>query len=277
MKLLLLTVLTLISCNSNSYLSKSEILDKMKSFSPEQVQTRPLDDDAIWRKSNLTSLPVFFRDLPINNIKLVGDIQSTSDVDLRNRDTPIKTQDNGKCTAYGGVAALENALQSNGIIEHLDLSEWHAWSFYQEYSAQAFIKALLSNKIGYEKDYPQYGRPGPYLKGLFKLKEAKYIGSNVNAMVEALKNGHPVYLAIQTPEDLLRCNTIISPYTNPENGGHAVLVSGFYYDEKVLGKIIAIIKNSWGSHCGDHGYQYVPLGHICGRSDFYCAMWIIEV
>src|ERR1035437_3164564 len=52
-------------------------------------------------------------------------------VDLRYRDTTVKKQFGGTCTAFGLVAAMENTLGG-----HIDLSERDAWSKYQKYSAK---------------------------------------------------------------------------------------------------------------------------------------------
>ena len=49
---------------------------------------------------------------------------------------------------------------------------------------------------------------------------------------------------------------------------------GYKLDDQVAGGGYFILKNSWGSECGDEGYHYYPFA-LCQRTDLYC--YFIEV
>jgi hypothetical protein len=242
-----------------------------------------LDKDALSRQNNLVPMEVLLpkgviQTLDAKRIKsLVSGMPSDApkEVDLRSRDTAIKHQDDGKCTAYSLTAALENTLQAKGNIPGLDMSEWHLWSFYRQYSAPAAIDAISrpANRVGDEKDYPQFGVPRAGMKGHTYIKASSFLGDDEGAMVRSLMAGHVVYLAMKTPREMLKCVKVISPDTGSASGGHALLIVGYYLDAG--GKPLGIIRNSWGAECGDHGYQIMPMS-VCHKGSFYCSMWSID-
>lgn len=194
------------------------------------------------------------------------------EVDLRQYDTPVKSQDNGKCTAYSLMAILENKI-NQGKPSNPNLSDWHHWSHYKQYSCVASLKAALSNYVCDEKYYPQYGRQKLFcnMKAWAKVGGQTYIGNNATSVKIALSRNNPVYLAMTTPQEMLNCVKVISPNSAPSNGGHALAVVGF---KPVENDTLLILKNSWGSRCGDKGYQYLPIS-LCSKSGFYCDMWEI--
>ena len=52
-------------------------------------------------------------------------------------------------------------------------------------------------------------------------------------------------------------------YRGPESGlDHEVVLVGYYDDAAVPTGGYWVIKNSWGSGSGDHGYYYIPYGNI---------------
>lgn len=264
------------------YMPKEDVLKEMEKFSEDSVMDEPLTVEDREREKHLVPDNEFIskkeqaKMMNFMSEQVQGSYpEGVLEVDLRSRDSEIKHQDDGKCTAYAGTAALENMINKKGVQSGLDLSEWNAWSLYQEYSIEAFIDALSKFRIGDEKDYPQYGKAGKGLNPHAKLKTVNYIGNDTYKMVEALRRGNVVYIGMKTPKEMLQCKKFVSPFTGAASGGHALLISGYYIDTKVKGDVVAIIKNSWGPDCGDKGYQYVALGNICHRSDFYCSMYEI--
>jgi hypothetical protein len=258
-----------------TFLTREEVFQELRAYETKNAVTdAPLTPEEKERESHLIPNKDFLVDLPrAEKSFLPTDIKDAPpSVDLRGRDTPIKSQDDGKCTAFSGTAAVENTLQKDGVIPGLDLSEWHSWSLYKKYSAEAFIKALTTHRIGDEVDYPQYGKPKATLRPHTMISKQKYLDDDVPSVVAALAKGHVVYLAMETPKEMLRCPKVISPNTKPAGGGHALLISGYYLEGN---RPVAILKNSWGKDCGDHGYQYLPL-EICHKKGFYCSFWEIE-
>jgi len=236
----------------------------------------PLTKEELERQSNLINKEIFFVNKPISvkTFKWMPSKQKDGTVDLRGRDTSVKSQDNGKCTAFAGVAALENMFNKVSPNTGLDLSEWDAWSYYQKYSCEAFIEALQSNKVCDEKQFPQYKKKTDACKnnGYVGLKEVDNLESDIDSVVKALDNGNVVYAAISTPKDMLRCDKVVSASSAITDGGHAVLVVGYYRKNN---KLVFIIKNSWGTKCHDQGYVYVPAD-ICNRKEMYCYFWEIK-
>lgn len=263
------------------YMTEQEVVKEYDRVSIQKEFTgEKLDDAALERKNNLIPLDVFFDKKEMKDVTLFVPPafkanQIAQEVDLRARDTSIKNQGNyGYCTAFSGVAIMENIINRNGNKPGLDLSDWHAWSKYQQYSCYAFINALTKNYICDEKYYPQSGKEQAACgkTAYAKIKEQAFIGDSVAAMKLALSRSNPVYIAMTTPNSMLKCDKVINPNTTPSNGGHALAVMGYYTEGS---ETIAILKNSWGIGCGDKGYQYYPMS-ICKKNGFYCQMWEIS-
>lgn len=258
------------------YMSRQEVLDEVKALSKRKAtMDQPLDVRGLAREHNLIPDAEFLKGVP-SPVKGFAKEEISKDaplsVDLRHRDTPVKSQDNGKCTAYAGTAAIENTLQREKVIPGLDLSDWHSWSFYKQYSAVAFIKALSKNMVGNEVDFPQYGKAKASLRPYVKISKQTYLEDNIPSVVNALARGNVVYLAMKTPKSMLNCDRVISLNSKASSGGHALLISGYYMEGS---KVVAILKNSWGKDCGDNGFQYLPLD-LCHKKGFYCNFWEIE-
>jgi C1A family cysteine protease len=196
-------------------------------------------------------------------------------VDLRGRDTPVDRQVGKSCTAFGLVAALENALDSQGKIS---LSERHFWSLYGQYSASVAVQTALANKITDDEYWPiSQSQPNPGYENAARtqLTSATELGGDIAKAVAALDWGHAVYIAMRVPADMHSCKTRIPPDSQATRGGHALAVVGYHLDaSSESGGGEFILKNSWGKGCGEHGYQYLPF-HICQRSDMYCKFWEI--
>lgn len=246
--------------------------------SKKSQMATPLTEAGKVRKANLVPLDKFLPNRNAEKVKLqqapINVKALPASVDLRSRDTSIKNQGSYPyCTAFAGVAAIENMMQAKGAVYGLDLSEWDAFFLYGQYSCEAFIKALTKTYICDEKEYPQGGKQSANCipRRYAKIATQIAIGDNADAMRAALARGSVVYIGMATPNDMLSCKAVISPNTTAADGGHALLISG--YDTQGT-ETIGMIKNSWGPKCGDKGYQYMPMS-LCRKAGFYCTAWEI--
>jgi len=282
--IILLVNFTGCSLTSN-FLSHEEIVKQMTESDQSKDERSSIDPEEMRRKSNLVPLDDLFGEdfSELKNkknqkkilIKSSGfEVKARSGADYRHRDTSIKSQWNGTCTTFGGVAGLENMLNKPSTT---DLSERDSWSKYKQYSSRAFVTALSKegNEICREQDWGQNStnpKPTCVDNRHWRLGSSLYISDNISQALDSLDNGNVVYLALSTPKDMLYCRSVIRPTTEFSEGGHAILIVGYKMDSSITGGGYFIIKNSWGEDCGDNGYQYLPF-HICNRSDGYCSMW----
>ncbi len=300
----LLLAFSLISCstwekntpkqpNTVKYMEKNQIFSELAAMQKTKFlqQDTQLTDADKERLKTLINLNDFFPKntkknldkqlkMRMKSVQKDGKEYATQvQVDLRGRDTSIKSQDDGKCTAFAGVAAIENTLQKSKLIPGLDLSEWDAWSKYGVYSCDAFMTNLTkpSNKICEEKYYPQYGKKSTnctktasaYITG------SEYIGNDSTEIVRSLNAGNVVYIGMSTPNDIVKCKNIVNPKNGFANGGHALLIVGYYTDDSMPNDPVAIVRNSWGTDCSDRGYVYMPLS-IIKKSGANFGAWEIK-
>jgi C1A family cysteine protease len=213
-------------------------------------------------------------------------------VDLRNNCSPVEDQgDLGSCTG--------NAIA--GIMEYLarkarkttDVSR--LFIYYQE--------RLLEGTVNYDsgayirdgiKAVNKYGVPTENLwpydvrKYTYRPTQAAYTNAatrkavsyqkcaNFAAVKSALAQGYPVVIGFDVYESFESdtvARTGMMPMPNKAReqllGGHAVTIVGYNDTTQRF-----IVRNSWGTSWGDHGYFYMPYGVIQDTtmsSDF----WII--
>lgn len=262
------------------YMSEEEIQNEFSNLSQARaMMDTNLSDAAKARLNNMKPLNVFVSPTTRKTLKSTykpltyRNMMAVSSADLRHRDTSVKSQDNGKCTAFSGTALIENLLQRNGKIAGLNLSEWDAWSHYGQYSCDAFVTAMTKKLICNESEFPMYGtKTSKCTKNEWVgLQDVLYIDDDVNAMISSLSSGNPVYIGMATPNSMLNCDAVINPKSTIADGGHALAVVGF--TRSADGKdVIATLKNSWGTDCADQGYQYYPMS-LCKKTGSYCVMW----
>jgi len=204
----------------------------------------------------------------------------SSAVDLRACDTPIKSQVGPRCTAWGTTSAVENLRCKGG-----DLSERHVWSWYKQYSSEASVNASVvpghfattEAMWPSANDSPWSGYLDPkYTK--VRAKHWAYLDADISKVIKELDKKHPVKIAHSVSSDEANCREVIrwDPSVNSDTGGgHDVTVVGYQLDPEFKDGGYLILKNSWGTDCGDAGYQYMSFGY-CGRSGSYCLFWALD-
>jgi hypothetical protein len=197
-------------------------------------------------------------------------------VDMRKWDTYIRNQWDGTCTAHGLIAGMENLYNRNNPAI---LSTRYFWSKYRQYSVEVAMDTAAKYQQVDEVYWPQnQSRPVTRdlaSKGKYLLTQQEYLGDDVNLVVKSLAQGYPVYVGMSVPQDMAACRSTIRYTTGVTDGGHALAVVGYRLDSSVRGGGYLILKNSWGSDCGDNGYQYFPFA-LCGKEDMYCLFWALK-
>jgi len=262
---------------STKKMDHKNIIKQMKEAYSEDDKSFVFDEKKMYREENLTPMHVFRKikkSGPPKKKVLKMRAGERKGADWSHRDTPIKNQWNGTCTAFSGVAGIENLLNKP---DTLDLSERDAWSKYRKYSNEVFVDTMTEkgNEICPEEDWPQRNK-WPYKtckkNRNHKLINAEYIESDIDLALDALDRGSVVYLGMATPKDMISCRSVIRTGSKFSNGGHAILIVGYEMDNTIKGGGYFIIKNSWGEDCGDNGYQYLPF-YQCQKRGGYCDMW----
>ncbi|MGK5083141.1 C1 family peptidase [Bdellovibrionota bacterium FG-1] len=217
---------------------------------------------------------------------LLQNFNGSKEVDLRNRDTPVKAQfaakkcvgvihsKVGTCSAFGLAAAVENVL--GGGIE---LSERQLWSQYCVASSAVAIDTITSGKGVVEDSYWPENSVNPtsnYSKATrYKVLESHALEDNIVAMLEALDRGSPLYFAINTPSEMYAKKPVINADSGNTGGGHAIAIVGYRLDDTVEGGGYLLVKNSWGTSDQFDGYQLLAFGY-CAKKGNYCAAWSID-
>lgn len=200
---------------------------------------------------------------------LVSTLGIHASVDLRAYDSPVTSQFGGTCSTFATAAAMNNMLKQKGYNK--EVSERHLWSLYGVYDMDYAVSAAKKNYVTEAKYWPVNGTKQSNFASFAGLKLTETVQHNYNmeSALQGLSKGHPLIMAIQVPADLSNCKVNIAANSAYTSGQHVVEAVGYQLDDSVSGGGYFIVKNSWGSTCGDKGYHYFPFG-ICKRSNMYC-------
>ena len=199
---------------------------------------------------------------------------NNTDMDVRANDSPVVNQFSGTCSSFATASVMENIFRSQGnpkLVSHRDL-----WNQYGVYDADIAIKTASENFITELQYWPDFGERSTDYQEHRSLKISSTIthGYNFEGAIKALDQNHPLVIAVQVPADLTNCKPTISETSFRTKGNHVLAAVGYHLDPNVAGGGYFILKNSWGTECGDKGYHYYPF-ELCKRNDLYC--YFIEV
>lgn len=193
-------------------------------------------------------------------------------VDLSACDGPIENQQTPWCTAFSIVGVLETML-----CDHVRLSIHHAWSMYEEYSVDEASAKVPGHKITTWDEWTESAsKPkSDYLSfAKHQLNGMREIDSDddISEVFKILDSGRPVYMGLAVPADLASCYENVRATTKITSGGHAIEVIGYGIDPRIPGGAFIRIKQSWGTDCGDKGYQNIPVS-VCNLKGMYCIFF----
>lgn len=285
-KFLFVLLLVLVSCAENNDTKPTPVNNKFLTI--KQIEERLdnmefnkteefMSDDIKERVSNLPKSEDILKgvkELVPNDNQVIDKTFMASSVDHREFDQPIVNQWNGTCTAHATSAMIEtlSAMKYDKVV---NISERDMWSKYKQYSAQAAMDAAYSNFIVPEKYWPHNSEKPKYNNhtkyGFAKISKAYYLGEDYKRLLFRMSQNESAKIAMAVPYSMANCDAVINPSSEPvEGAGHDIAISGVLISQKY--GPIAIIKNSWGPDCGDHGYQYLPLS-LCDDNNYYCYFW----
>jgi hypothetical protein len=128
------------------------------------------------------------------------------------------------------------------------------------------LKMIADTGLATEADFPfataeQQGVPKLFAALFSEVPNAagvQTVGS-AEAMKQSLAKGMPVVFGIMAYESTMHTNGVIPvpKAGEQELGGHILLAVG--YDEA---RQHFIVRNSWGTAWGDHGYGYLPYAFV---------------
>lgn len=269
------------SAFAQEYMSKEEIIKEFEALQKGEVGNRTRSKPDFMDQFKIPKLddviPRYLQQRLRDRVRPYRSFDGiTEGRDLRHRDTPVKSQIGGRCSAYGLIASLENLL---GEPEVAKLSESHLWSTYRRYSSVRAVEAAKRTMITEYEAWPHntdYPNADWQEKSHTSLQHITFIEDDVHRAVRALEAGRPVYIGMSVTYSMRRCDPVLDPNSGNTGGGHAVGISGYVIDEKVSGGGYFILKNSWGEDCGDRGYLYMPFSYCTRGGSSYCIMWDVQ-
>jgi C1A family cysteine protease len=212
-------------------------------------------------------------------------VELPKSVDLRPKDTPIQDQGNlGSCTG--------NSSGANYNFEHINSGKGNFISsrLFIYYNARKIEGTVKEDSGAMLRDCFKTLGTGlqgkgvcseelwPYNIGRFATKPCKkcYTEASKDRAIEymrveqtsmqlkgCLAEGHPFSFGFTVYSNFMNIGSdgIMSMPEGSEEGGHAVMCVG--YDDA---KQVYIVRNSWGSKWGDHGYFYMPYSYMHDKS-----------
>ena len=211
-------------------------------------------------------------------------------IDLRANATPVEDQGGlGSCTGNAIAESIELVNKKAGKMTEIS----RLFIYYQErvYENTVHEDAGAYIRDGIKVTYT-YGAP---LETLWPYDESKWDTQpspaayadaanrkvtkyqkcvDFNAVKNALATGFPVVVGFDVYSSFESYSVALTgmmPYPNVRReqllGGHAVAIVGYNDNfNGVKGNGRFIVKNSWGSNWGDHGYFYMPYQVIQNKT-----------
>ncbi|HBN09878.1 MAG TPA: hypothetical protein DD435_14945 [Cyanobacteria bacterium UBA8530] len=212
-------------------------------------------------------------------------------VDLRNKCSQIGDQGNmGACVGWAS-AGFREILEIKNREKFEKLSPMYMYFKLREVENQIYLDVgskisdvmpLFENVGISPEEYWPYDvsrfeiAPPPIADanaGRFKIQAPRSLaGRNiVKTMKYELTRGNPIIFGFQVFDNIYDVGAdAVLPLPGPKNyivGGHAVVAVGYDDSRRVF-----IVRNSWGTEWGDHGYFYMPYDYFSiWGSDFWTA------
>jgi C1A family cysteine protease len=213
--------------------------------------------------------------------------QLPSSYDLRESGilTPVKHQMNlGACGVFAAVAVAE-ALIKEETGKTVDLSEQHVINMSDDWvpsgiSSVDAMKFITEHGIVKESELPYEDKKTSKKPGHvydYKLKEyhsvvtAKMeLADKVKTIKKAIMEYGPVATNMTFYKDLDAYTEGIYEWDGKatEEGGHWIVIVGWYEHFEIKNGGCWICRNSWGPNWGENGYFRIPYGE-CGVDDFW--------
>lgn len=238
------------------------------------------------------------RDLPDprdHKFKVVPQVELPSIVDMREKCPPIYDQGQiGSCTAnaMGGVFQFEQMVQEipnfmpSRLFIYYNTREYEgtvnedAGATLRNTMKMMVEKGVCPEKMwGYGKCFKKKPSDDCYVEGL-KNQVLEYLRVT-HAMYDiryTLAQGYPVAFGMMLYQSFMSdavTNTGKIPMPNllqeSALGGHAVMLVGYNDTIREF-----IVRNSWGTSWGDHGYFYLPYEYI-ETPNLTADYWIIKL
>jgi C1A family cysteine protease len=220
-----------------------------------------------------------------------------SSVDLRKDCPPVYDQGHlGSCTAFACAKGLRESLQRQEGTAQVPLS-----ALFQYYETRASVPVIgwilvkqdsggtisgAINVIAKTGAAPETAWPYDISKftqkppaeaysaaGANKFKSTKQLGG-LDDVKTSLAGGHMVAFGFRVYESFKKIGADgVMPVPGAGEkllGGHAILAVGYDDAKKAL-----IVRNSWSSQWGDHGYFYMPY-QVAGDSGTSTDFWTAE-
>ncbi len=230
------------------------------------------------------------RDKLYKTLTVVKPEKLPSYIDLRDGCSPVEDQGElGSCTANALAGNLEY-LKKKQLKKVLDFSR--LFIYYNERVVEHTtdtdsgamirdgIKTLAKLGCCPESEWPydikEFTKKPPeiaYKDALTHLIDSYYRLGSLNEMRHTLANNYPFVFGFSVYESFesdVVARTGIVPMPTPDErllGGHAVMAVG--YDDS---KEQFIVRNSWGTSWGQHGYFMMPYAYLMNSklsSDFW--------
>ncbi|CAH0559112.1 unnamed protein product [Brassicogethes aeneus] len=201
----------------------------------------------------------------------LGQVDDMVDWRKKGAVTPVKQQGQcGSCWAFSSTGALEGQHQilNNKLVS---LSEQNLLDCTSSYGNMGCSGGLMTSTFKYvtdhgvttEEKYPYTGIVGQCKQSnvVLKAKGYKEIRSNdENSLQQAVSSVGPISVAVHANTNLQSYKSGVFSDRSCSNTelNHAVLIVGYTPE-------YWIVKNSWGSAWGEHGYAKFRRGtNMCG-------------